>query len=506
MIKIEVTGRPFHEVTARGYVVFCTEDAVLRDPRVKAVSGWYTPLQQLIEQRGFKGADGSSLAFTAEYEGKPVQVMLFGVGRLDSIDEHARIERFRRTVGNMIRLAEAHKLSILSFALPDPAPFACDEARLVKELMSTAMIAHYQFNQHITQSDRKVIEDITISCSVPQERHKEVGIALEHGERIGHAVNQARDWCNTPANLLNTEQFAEKAEVIAATHGLKCTVFDKKKIESMKMGGLIAVSQGSVHEPRLVIMEYKTDVPKAPTIAIVGKGIMFDSGGLSIKPAKSMETMKDDMAGGAAVISTMEAIAHLKPKVNVIAAVAMAENMVSGTAGRPGDIITFYNGKTAEVRNTDAEGRLVLADALSYVTKQYNLDAVIDLATLTGACVVALGHFFSGLMSQHDAVADKIKEAAKRSGDRVWPLPLADDFKAAIVSPVADLSNIGKENYGAGTITAALFLANFVGTTPWAHIDIAGTAFDVPGISYYRDGATGAGVRLLTDLLCHWHS
>ena len=236
----------------------------------------------------------------------------------------------------------------------------------------------------------------------------------------------------------------------------------------------------------------------------MGKGITFDSGGLSLKPPQYMETMKEDMSGAAAVIATMQAIAQLKPKVNVIGITPLSENLPSGKATMPGDVITFYNGKTAEVRNTDAEGRLVLADALSYAVKHYKLDALVDVATLTGACAYALGPFFTGLMSQHDKLTKRLQESADRSGDRVWPLPLHDDYKVAIKSAIADICNIGSKKYNAGAITAGFFLQNFVGDTPWVHLDIAGTAFDVPDVSYYRPGATGVGVRLLIDLALNW--
>ncbi len=217
-----------------------------------------------------------------------------------------------------------------------------------------------------------------------------------------------------------------------------------------------------------------------------------------------METMKEDMSGAAAVIGAMQVLAQLKPAVNIIGITPLCENMPSGTATKPGDILRFYNGKTAEVKNTDAEGRLILADALSYAVKHFNPDAIIDLATLTGACAYALGPFFSGMISQHQELAQRVQEAARTSGDRVWPLPLDDDYKSAIKSNVADICNIGNPKYKAGAITAGFFLQQFVGDKPWVHLDIAGIAFDVPDISYYSTGATGVGVRLLVDLAMQW--
>jgi leucyl aminopeptidase len=214
--------------------------------------------------------------------------------------------------------------------------------------------------------------------------------------------------------------------------------------------------------------------------------------------------MKDDMAGAAAVISTMEALAHLKPRINVIALAPITENLISGHATKPGDIIQFYNGKTAEIKNTDAEGRLILADALSYAVKHYRLDAIINIATLTGSCAYALGPFFGGLMSKHENLSARLLAAAKKSGDRLWPLPFHDDYKPAVRSTVADLCNAGNAKYRAGAITAGFFLKNFVDDVPWVHLDVAGTSFDVPDMPYFRPGATGFGVRLFIDLITDW--
>ena len=261
-------------------------------------------------------------------------------------------------------------------------------------------------------------------------------------------------------------------------------------------------------EPRLVILKYspQKNAKSLPTLAMVGKGITFDTGGLSIKPATAMETMKDDMAGAAVVLGVMRVIAQFRPNINVIALAPMAENMPSGSAHKPGDIIRFYNGKTAEVKDTDAEGRLILADALSYAVAIYKPDAIIDIATLTGSCAAALGPFYAGLLSQSEELTAKVQESAQRSGDRVWRLPMDNDYKVAIKSHIADMSNIGTMQIKAGVITAAFFLKEFVGSVPWVHLDIAGTAFGVPDITYLRPGASGFGIRLLVDLIMNWKS
>jgi leucyl aminopeptidase len=272
----------------------------------------------------------------------------------------------------------------------------------------------------------------------------------------------------------------------------------------MGMGGLAAVSKGSDVDCALIICEYKAEKKDAPTLCFVGKGITFDSGGLSLKPADYMETMKEDMSGAAAVISAIDSLAQLKPEVNIIVIAPTSENLPSGKATKPGDIVTFYNGKTAEIKNTDAEGRLILADALSYAVKQYKPDVIVDLATLTGACSRALGPFYSGLFSEHPALVERLHKAGNLCGERLWQLPMGDDYKKAITSTVADICNIGSKQIPAGASTAAHFLQNFVDDVAWAHLDIAGTAFDVPNISYYGPGATGVGVRLLVALAMNW--
>ena len=327
---------------------------------------------------------------------------------------------------------------------------------------------------------------------------------LDVGDFVGECVNKARHWCDMPSLYKYPKIMADYAKSLEKETDLKVMVFDADQITKMGMGGIEGVCRGSEQTPRLVCMEYKTSAKNAPKIVLVGKGVTFDSGGLSLKPANAMETMKDDMAGAAVVTAAMRIISKLKPNVNVIGITPLVENMPSGKAIRPGDVLKFYNCKTAEVKNTDAEGRLILADALAYAVKHYEPDAIIDFATLTGACAYALGPFYCGLMSKHDELVDKLNVSSANTGERVWRLPLDDDYKKAIKSEIADICNIGNERYRAGAVTAAFFLQNFVGDTPWVHLDIAGTAYGVPDIAYYRNGATAFGVRPIVDCLMNW--
>ncbi len=460
-------------------------------------------IQPTLEQQKFSGKSLSLVTIVGFIGKRSVLFIFVGLGSKKA-KESLSVERYRRALGVAVRSVQRERVQSLAFDLPTASLFALTSAELARETATTMTLACYHFDEFITDPERKLPEmfDVTVCCEAKEI--KALTAALKTGEIIGAATNKARHWVDLPPTMLTPVGLVAKAQEIAKQHKLDFIVFDEKEVNKMGMGGLAAVSRGSELDCQLLIMSYKTKKKSAPTLALVGKGITFDSGGLSLKPAQYMETMKEDMSGAAAVIATMGVIAQLQPDMHVVGITPLAENLPSGNAVKPGDIVRFYNGKTAEIRNTDAEGRLILADALSYAVKHYKPDAIIDLATLTGACAHALGPFFSGLMSQHDDLAKKIEISAARSGDRVWRLPLDDDYKPAIRSEVADICNIGNSKYMAGAITASFFLKNFVDDVPWAHLDIAGTAFDVPDISYYRPGATGVGVRLLVDLVMNW--
>jgi leucyl aminopeptidase len=311
----------------------------------------------------------------------------------------------------------------------------------------------------------------------------------------------ARDLVNEPASTMTPRILARVATEIASSEGLDLTVWHEAEITRERLGGLIGVAAGSVEPARFIRLVY--DPPGATaSIALVGKGITFDSGGLSIKNAEGMETMKTDMSGAAAVLATMWALPALGPKVKVIGLVPATENMPGGGATKPGDVLKIRNGKTVEVLNTDAEGRLVLADALSLAVEA-DVDAIVDLATLTGACIVALGKKMAGLMGNHVGWIDDVHAASERSGEPTWPLPLFEDYRRLIESDVADVKNISGGRYG-GALTAGLFLKEFVGDVPWAHLDIAGPARSDEEEGYLHRGGTGFGVRLLVELISNF--
>ncbi|ACF14548.1 Leucyl aminopeptidase [Chloroherpeton thalassium ATCC 35110] len=324
----------------------------------------------------------------------------------------------------------------------------------------------------------------------------------ETGDIIATSQAMVRDLVNSPSNYMTALDFAERVKASGEKHGFKVTVFDKAKIEELKMGGLLGVNKGSVIPPTFSIMEYKPEGESLGRVALVGKGVMFDTGGISIKPSSGMGDMKADMAGGADVLGAVEAAARLKLPLEVIGIVPATDNMPSGSAQNPGDVLTTYSGITVEVDNTDAEGRLILADALTYVKETYNPDTIIDLATLTGACIVALGETTAGLFSNNDELAEKLYKAGQRAGEKVWRMPIWDEYDKLIKSNVADVKNVGGRS--AGSITAAKFLEKFVGDhSSWAHLDIAGPAF--PGMTNGGgSGSTGFGVRLLVELMRNW--
>lgn len=502
MITITVSDKAPLKIKSRLYVFILEENFSISSDVQELGKTHGVDIKAVLKEMEFAGK-AKQIQVVPLYDEKTVTYAVFaGVGKADkkAID----IEQYRRAIGRVTRKVVSHKCESFVLQAPQAQIFGVNVHELARQTAIILNMAAYHFDEFITDADRKECKVFDVTICVKKQELADFQQGVHEGEIIAQAVNKARHWIDLPANCLTPPHLADKAIDIAKKHKLDITVFNEEQINKMGMGGLAAVSRGSDLECRLAIMEYKTKKKGAPTVAFVGKGITFDSGGLSIKPASNMETMKEDMSGAAAVITTMEALAQLKPDINVIGITPLSENLPSGKATKPGDIVRFYNGKTAEIKNTDAEGRLILADALSYAVKHYKPDAIIDVATLTGSCAYALGPFFTGIFSEHDEMVDRVTHASKTSGDRVWRMPMDADYRPAIKSEVADLCNIGQSRYMAGAVTAAHFLQNFVGDTPWLHCDIAGTAFDVPDLPYYRPGATGAGVRLLIDLAMSW--
>ena len=358
-----------------------------------------------------------------------------------------------------------------------------------------ALLGLYSFAKY-KKPEYENIKEILITV-----REEEIVPILERaigkGKLIAEAVNLARDMGNEPANYMTPSQMAATAQDIAGKYDLEVKIFDRENMEAIGMGALLGVARGSNQPPKLITLGYRGDEGSEKTLGFLGKGITFDSGGISIKPSEGMADMKDDMAGAAAVMTALAAIAQLKPKINITAIIPATENLPGGSALKPGDVLKAMNGKTIEVISTDAEGRLILADALSYARK-LGLSPLIDLATLTGACRVALGMLYSGLFGNDQDLIDKVLGAAQRAGEKMWHMPMPDEYKEQIKSDIADIRNTGNR-YG-GALTAALFLAEFVDNTPWVHMDIAGPRLSNKENGYIVKGATGFGVRTLIEL------
>jgi len=344
------------------------------------------------------------------------------------------------------------------------------------------------------------VEELTL-VEFDESKLPEVQEGARVGQIVAEAVCLARDLSNRPANLATPTHLAETAQRLAQDLGLRCQVLERADMEALGMGALVGVARGAEEPPKFIILEYGADRPNLPTIVLAGKGITFDAGGISLKPADKMEEMKHDMSGAAAVLATLQAVARLALPLHVVGLVPATENLPSGRAFKPGDVLKALSGTTIEVISTDAEGRLVLADALAYA-RRFNPAAVIDVATLTGACVVALGHVASGLMGTSETLMARIKAAAQHTGEKVWELPLWEEYAELIKSDVADVKNVGGRPGGA--IIGGMFLKRFAEGYPWAHLDIAGTAYTDKVGPYTAKGATGVGVRLLVRLLQDW--
>ena len=440
-----------------------------------------------LAERGFEGKRGQTLPVPAD---DGTTVVAVGMGKAADVDADA----LRQAAAALARTA--WKDTSVATTLLAAAPQSVDRAVAAQALAEGATLAAYRFTRYKGDPDPCRIERLDV---VGGGGAKVQG-GLDRGRRIAEAVNMARDLVNTPPSDMTPRRLAEHAVEIAEREGLGLTVLDEVAIANEGLGGLVGVSRGSEEPPRLIELVYDPPGARA-TLAVVGKGITFDSGGLSLKTADGMETMKTDMSGAAAVLAVLSVLPALAPPVKVIGLVPTTENMPSGNAIKPGDVLKIRNGKTVEVLNTDAEGRLVLADALSLAVEA-GVDAIIDLATLTGACVVALGQKVAGLMGYDDAWVAEVQAAAKRAGEQVWHLPLPPDYRKLIDSEVADIKNTGGR-YG-GALTAGLFLKEFVGEIPWAHLDIAGPARADADEGYIAKGGTGVGVRTVLEIVTHF--
>lgn len=423
------------------------------------------------------------------------RLLLLGLGKEKDLSP----DKLRQATATAAR--EARDLGLRGLTLPLHPMVLNDAGKTAQAVTEGILLGLYRFDRfkRPEPEEKKELESVTLLADKAIQLGRAKG-GVRRGETVSEAACFTRDLVNLPSNEATPSMLVQTARDMARRLGLKVRVWKGDALKKLGMGGIINVGKGSNNPPQFVTLEYGKK-GRGDTVALVGKGITFDSGGISIKPAKDMDKMKGDMAGAASVMGAIRALARLRVPLHIVGLLPLAENMPSGTASRPGDIITCLGGKTVEIITTDAEGRLVVADALAYA-KRYKPRAIIDLATLTGACVVALGHTAAGMLGNNQELKKRIKEAGEASWERVWELPLWDEYDELIRSDIADMKNAGPGV--AGAIAGACFLKKFVEDYPWVHLDIAGTASSDKGGPYWREGGTGMGVRLLVELLSNW--
>ncbi|MBI4175062.1 leucyl aminopeptidase [Candidatus Berkelbacteria bacterium] len=510
-MQISTANTPLAELETEVLIV-----PLLQDVSPSRIKGFDAALTQVIERVNHHGdwkgeLNELGLFYLHDLADNPFptvkRILLVGMGKQADWE----YDHLRQAVATAVGCIHKRQFGNATCILP-PA----STAATAKDLAAIAVMATWQFT-HYKTGERPANHDLQLSFltmdhGVPAN---DLPKAVADGQAIGQAVNYVRDLANHPANVMTPNHLAADAKELAS-ETVRVTVYGQKELEKMKMGALLAVARGSSEEPKLIVVEYSprsseqrtanSERGEIPTVALVGKGITFDSGGISIKPSEGMDEMKLDMAGAATCLGVIAAAAALQLPIRIVAVLPTTENLPSGTAIKPGDIVTAYDGQTIEILNTDAEGRVVLADGLAYAVKEFQPQAVIDLATLTGAAIVAFGHEVAPLFGNNDQLLHHLEAAAKRTGERVWPMPLLPEYKQLTKSEIADVQNIGAGRRNAALTTSAAFLSFFVpDSLPWIHVDIAGTGMLDKPRAYMPKGGSGWGVRLLVDFLEHWN-
>ena len=452
----------------------------------------HSTIREIISNKEFKAVVGARLIIPTMGKGPMKKIMLMGLGKKEKFNnEIARIVSAKAAL--KVREMEISEFSIL--------PYSNLDEGLIEAISEGIALSLYSFNRYKTNDsgEESKVKQVTILINTDKNKIQPI---IDRTGLLVNAVNLARDLSNLPPNDCSPSQLASIAVSVGTEYGLKTRIVERYEMESLGLNGIVSVGKGSQNPPKLIILEYHGSTDDRKPYLLVGKGVTFDTGGISLKDHDKMDEMKFDKSGGCNVVAIMKAVASLKLPINVVGIIPSVENMPSSTSYRPGDIIKMYNGKTVEVLNTDAEGRLILADALSFGIASYNPKAVIDLATLTGACIIALGTNVAAVIGTNKKFIDELHQVSDRTGEKIWELPLYEEFNEQIKSSIADIKNIGGRPGGA--ITAAAFLSNFTSGVPWIHIDIAGTAWTQEGTferSYNPKGATGFGIRTLVKLL-----
>jgi leucyl aminopeptidase len=501
LMNVRTVSSPWQSAEADWLIVFVPEGADFLGPLAdfdKATGGRLTRLK---EAGDLTGKQAELLPIRDAHPLSAKRVLLAGIGKAADFT----LPRFEKACLTAVRSVSEKRFPNVAIAVPVLEGTSAHVADLVQIIATAATVGSTGQGLYKTEPTRFAIDELTIfvpTSSVPVSSDgTKIEAALRRGHILGEAMNITRELVNRPAADIYPETFAQRAKELAQDFGISCGVYDEAWLKQQQMGALLAVGQGSERPSRFVVLEYQGAGDDAPWLALVGKGVTFDSGGLSIKPTDGMLSMKCDMAGAATVLGAMTAIARLKLPVNVAGYMGLVENMISGNSYKLGDVLTARTGTTIEINNTDAEGRLVLADVLSYVVDE-GADSIIDLATLTGACVVALGEDIVGAFTNNQPWCDKVLAAAKRAGEDVWQLPAFDAFNDLLKSDVADMKNSGGRPGGAST--AAKFLEKFVDKKPWVHLDIAGPAFASSSKSHREGGGSGVMLRTLVEVAANF--
>lgn len=494
-MKFNVIAGRFNQTRSDITALFIPQEKESYNASISTLTSKYrVDIKESVLKMDFSAKENElHLLYTSD--SKQPRLLLVGIGERKNFTP----EKLRRASAAAAKKARSLKAFVLRIDI-DPQSLLPEEAieSVAVAITEGIALSLYKFDKYLSSaSNGTTVTSVTV-CVPRASDVSRFRRGISRGEIIAAATNHARDLANAPGSEIYPETLANNARRIGKKSGVSVTVFNERKIKQLKMGGVIDVCKGSEKKPRFIVLEYGKKYRRGGTSVLVGKGVTFDTGGISIKPSASMAEMKMDMSGAAAVIGTFQAIGQLKLKRHIVGLIPAVENMPSGSAVKPGDIIRHYNGKTSEVDNTDAEGRLILADALSYAAR-YKPDVVIDLATLTGAVVVSLGHFATGMMGNDQPTMDALRMAGERTYERVWQLPMFDEYEKLINSDIADVKNVGGR--WAGAITAGFFLKKFIGDYKWVHLDIAGTAILEADQEYIPKGGSGVGVRLLVDFL-----
>jgi leucyl aminopeptidase len=493
-MQTKLSQQPLEQIEADALVVAAFEKENGEPVRAPGIAGGW--IADLYTSGEFKGKILETALLHRPSGLKCGKLLAIGGGKLSAFGS----AELRKLAGAAVRVLKPKGCRTIAFALD--AGFASPEHAAAA--FEGALLGDFETDRYKTENldERKTVDSFSLVLAEALPKHAQ---AMARGRIAAESQNFARELINEPGNRLSPSLLAGHAAQMAAEHGLECEVLDRERMQQLGMGALLGVAAGSSEPPVLIIVRYRPEQPAAggAHLGLIGKGVTFDSGGISIKPSEHMDKMKYDMAGGAAVLGAMRAIAQLKPGVPVTALIPAVENMPGSRAQRPGDIVTTLSGKTVEVLNTDAEGRLILADAITYA-KRLGCTHLIDAATLTGAIVVALGYVHAGAFANDDALLGKVLAASKAAGEKMWHMPLDDDYKEVLKSACADMPNIGTR-WG-GAITAALFLKEFVESTPWVHLDIAGTAWLEESTPFLAKGPSGLPVRTLIGLAMAWEA